>query len=484
MRRRSTRLRLPTAEGLRLLAEHLEIPLKDEGVLGRWRLNKPQRRVAKLLEKHPRVVVLKSRQWGCTTLGLLWLIALAIANPHQRFALVLHKQKIAAKKLGELKGFLRQLGVPLLRDNADEVVLSNGAEIVALGADGGEAVGAESNIARGLTFAGALLSDAGYYRNPKVWPAIKAAVGSGPILLEGTARGPEGVLYDKWEQSDDFVKFFSGVEDDPRCRLPADAIDDETWEQLRSEHGFREREVAAWWWKELDGGDVVAMLRDYPVTPDQPFRLSEGRWVQVDPEIVEPVDRLGDIDIWIPPKPGHRYVLACDPSYGLGADYSPVVVLERGARQLCALFYSNTVAPDGQAERIKKLHDLYQPDLDIIEKNGIGNYTVRETLALGIAPMPIHTDESSQLRGLLAAKRAVESGVIYGPQGLLEEAKSLRAKSKPRGGYEFQGRKDLLMAVGFALSWIDDNPWTPPSAQPDPHRVYVPKRRTKAKARV
>lgn len=472
-------LRRPTAEALEKLASALKINQKDKAQEGPWIFNASQRKVARLLTEVTLLCVVKSRQWGCTTLALLWLAVLAIMNPRQRFALILYKKDIACEKLGELKGLLRQIGVRLETDNAAKVVLSNGAEIHALGSSGGEAEDAESNVARGLTFAAAVMSDAGYFRNPRVWNAVKAAVGNGPVLVEGTAQGPVGLLWEKWE-SEDFTQFFSGVEDDARCRAPAETIDDATWQQLREEYGFASRETAAWWHKELDGGNVTSHLRDYPILPEHPWRVSEGRWVQVNPPVVEPSAREGLIEIWSPPVPlheanplRHRCLLTVDVSYGLGADYTSALVLDRHDGRVLAAAISNEHDPEAFAPHVARLKELYRPEIVIVEANGAcGQKLIAALTKLGILVEEVTQTEVSKYDGLLQAKKAVERGIAYGPERLAQECRELRHKQKDDKTLFF-GPKDTLVSLGHGLRYIKANPWTPLApGTTDEHLLY------------
>src|SRR5690606_30374078 len=174
---------------MRAVAALLVIALKDAG-LGQWRLNPSQELVAEALSKGGRVLIFKLRQEGITSICMLWLTLLALLNPGLRFAIVLQDSQKAQEKLRDtVKRWLPQLGIsdrecPIW--GAHCVQLPNGAEIHALSARAGEAEGEETSFGRSGSFAAAILSEAGYYANDKAYPAIRAAVGAGPLVLEST----------------------------------------------------------------------------------------------------------------------------------------------------------------------------------------------------------------------------------------------------------------------------------------------------------
>jgi hypothetical protein len=58
---------------------------------------------------------------------------------------------------------------------------------------------------------------------------------------------------------------------------------------------------------------------------------------------------------------------------------------------------------------------------------------------------------------MLLAKRAVEAGIVEGPERLVHEADNLMVDNG-----KFKGPKDLSMAIGFCLKYISENPYVKP----------------------
>jgi hypothetical protein len=457
----------PTIDQIRRTAALLRIPLKDQGAVGPWELNPSQEDVAERLCDGRSVLVLKCRQEGVTSVCLLWLALLAALNPGQSFAVVLQDARKASDKLDILRGWLAQLGLGALEvSQASKVRLPGGAEIHALSARGGEAEGQETAIGRSGTYAAAILSEAAYYANDKALPAIKAAVGRGPLVIESTASGPDGFfaeLVQVDETSFDLV--FLGVEASGRCQMDPDSITDDEWALLQSAHGFTSRSHGAWWARELRdiGGDVLSMLREYPIRKEDPFRVSDSMWVQARPEAISPkrVTPSGlSMYAYREPDPMlARYVVTVDVSEGVGGDYSALWVIERGSQDVVAGWWSNTDETDVLADRVAEARALYSPDVVIIEKNGVGVSAVKEARNRGV-PVLERTAGADKYAVLLAAKRYVEKRATV-PELLSLEARSLRAKVGRLGRYQWIGRKDGLVALGQGLEWIRLNPWAP-----------------------
>lgn len=466
-------LRQPTLAELEATAALLRIPLKNRGV-GPWVLNSNQRRIAAALIEGGPLIVFKIRQEGITTVCLLWLMLLALLNPGLRFAFVLQDERKAADKLDEtIRAWLPQLGMKP-EGGSLKVRLPNGSEIVGVSARGGEAEGSETAVVRSGTYAAAVLSEAAYYANDKVFPAIRAAVGRGPMVLESTVAGPDGYfsgrILDK-SQSVYRVEFISVEDVDERCQEDPDSITDEEWESARATYGFQSRPHAAWWLRELEavGGDVISMKREYPVTESDPFENAEHRWIRNTPSILRPVDATSSgVRMWGHLHPEHPYkqrtIITVDPSAGVGGDWCAAWVLDRETWDVVAAYWTNTEPADLFAPKVVEMARLYKPDVLLLETNGVGEAHLVEYRRLGLSPLPVVANRAEKYEKLLEAKRYVEARSEV-PELLVDEARDLRVKVKQRPtsttDHDWIGRKDGLISLGQGLLWLKRNPWKP-----------------------
>lgn len=473
-----TGLRLPTLAQMRAVAALLRIPLKD-GAVGAWTLNRSQERLAGALAEGKSVIVLKLRQEGITSVCLLWLMLLAVINPGLSFLIVLHDDESAKDKLAILRDWLGQVGVKPDMAQAHKLRLPNGAEVHAKTSHSGEAEGNEARKGRSGTYAAALLSEAAYYRNDKALGAIKAAVGRGPIVLESTASGPHGFFATLWhDEAAPYEKVFLSVEDSDRCRMPEDTITDEEWARLQTEHGFKSREHAAFWSHELRavGGDVLSMLREYPVKPEDPFRASEGAWVAKVPKVLDPL-RVTSTGVHIYAEPNldrrqKRYVLTQDVGEGVGGDWTPLFVLDRETHDIVAGWWSNTTPTDEAAQVVRWLFEQYRPDACLVERNGVGVSAIKEARRLNVPVVEVWATEPEKYAKLLAAKRYLEERERV-PEILVEESESLRVRLTRRNRYQWIGRKDGMIALGQALEWLRLSPWKPEPVMSEEERYFA-----------
>jgi hypothetical protein len=83
-------------------------------------------------------------------------------------------------------------------------------------------------------------------------------------------------------------------------------------------------------------------------------------------------DKISPIEIFHMPKRDEKYVMGVDPAYGMGRDYSAIVVLD-DRLQVCATFYSNEMPIDLFEDEVIKLHKFYNDAMLNLETTGPGN---------------------------------------------------------------------------------------------------------------
>lgn len=206
------------------------------------------------------------------------------------------------------------------------------------------------------------------------------------------------------------------------------------------------------------------------------FIRFEGAWYKIQPP-VRPY-RVGEHGIKIFREPHNCSFQICigvDTAGGLGRDRSAVAVIDKQDGALVASWVDATATIHKLVDVTLQVGRLYTRDhpsilapyvrpphpsrpVVIVEVDGIGRATWQELAARdNTLPMvQLNTKESTRYAGLLAAKRAVEAGVLSGPEELADEARELYVEDG-----KFRGPKDLSMAIGFCLNHIRDNPFVP-----------------------
>lgn len=447
-------LTFPNSSQLQRLAALTSIVSQTDQRQVAFRFNAEQLDLAKRIGAVavPRFIVTKSRQIGTSTFFCFLDVAVAILNPGVRIAIVVDTQVKATELLERCRSFIKNLGLTLLIENTRKLKLSNGSEIHALTATGG-IDGQESRAGRSQSFQMLHLSELPYWPNQAAYGALLATCPDAPVFIESTAKGTGDLFWRLWNGANDYQKVFFSIERHAAYQAPPETLSDLQWSEAQS-LGFTSKPHAAWWYRKLasQGNDLIRHLHDYPVSADHPFLTFEGRWIQTTPAIL-PYVWQESVKVFAKPERYHRYLCAVDTSGGVGRDGNALVVLDRTTKQLVAFWNDNRADIEDVCAKMLVVQRLYNPDVFVIETNGIGQATYQRAKRLGLPIKELTTTEDTKYAGLLACKKAVESGLISGPEELAEECASLHLDAKGR----FKGRKDSCMALGFALMELVDN---------------------------
>jgi hypothetical protein len=474
------------------VARRLRIVDHATGSTSPWRPSEEQRTLWRDVAGGEWCYFSKPRQVGATTAATLYLVIWAWANDTQRnrvrAATVVDADEKTRERARLAADFCAQLGVPHVA-STERVVFANGSEIVFLTA-GGTRAGA------GTSFQLLHLSELPF------WPAHVDTYGSllpalglgGQVILETTidVGAPSGRLArDLWRSQNRYAKRFFSVEDHAH-EYTADPslLTDEEWSAAQGE-GFTRRDSAAWWLRvalpNLVGNDPTRLMREYPQREEHMFQSSSSRWVRATPKERKPLRSIvvgnAAIDVWRESvDTSHQLVVGVDTAAGKERDRSAVAVVDKRDGALVATLVDGTISTHALAECVGEVVRVFtwqaapvvglpnppmmRPDV-VVEDNGIGQGTVDACRARGLQVKAVTTDDASKYDGLLLAKAAVEDGRIEGPHELAVECDELHRDDAGR----WKGRKDLLMAIGFALREARLSPYRAPETAPQAERV-------------
>lgn len=470
-----------------VLARACSITDHRTGATSRWEPNAEQLQGWEASERAQRrsrwLYVAKPRQIGNTTARTLELAAwtaTADGLGHRvRAAIVVDTDDKTRERSAVFGLFNRQLG--LGADVNSERARFPGGSVVEFVSAGSNRLGASGSYQR------LLLSELSF------WPSHVDTYGSltATLSLDGFAEvdttcdvaAGSGLLARRlWRDTDNrFDKLFFPVEMHHEYRADPDLISDEEWRWAQSE-GFTDRSAASWWFttavRDMAAGDLVRAMREFPQREEHMWSASTGRWVPTTPAIVAPSMYVDAGGVRVPcwrPADGSQYVVGVDTASGKDRDRSAVVVIDKKDTAICAAFVSNTITISELAAITKDVvtaysrrahtdqwritHPAYQPDL-IVEDNGIGEGTVDRLRTMGLSVQTQTTDVAAKYDGLLLAREAIVARKLFGPRELADEADEL--VQDEHGNWK--GRKDLLMACGFALRLMRRSPYVPPKA--------------------
>lgn len=467
-------------------ATRLRVLDQATGRLVPFRLNKEQQDILRALCTTARLVVLKGRQVGCSTVVAFFLMLVATMNPGMPCCIVADDHAKAKLLLARVSGWLKQMPhVKLTVDAKESVEISNGARIDALTANSAAEDG-ESKTGRAGSYGFIHATEMAFWRHaPAVWAALTSTMLSTAILaVESTGVPGDGLfrqIFDDAEK-DGWTPLFFGVEQHEIYRASPASITDETWETLQEAYGFRRRDSAAWWWAKLwrdFKGDVPRMLREYPVQPEHSFTFREGLHITA---FTEHKDVLvdGDWNYYAPIEEILRrpIVMGVDTSEGIGLDASSLGGVDHETGKVLFTYKNNETPITTWIAFVKAQIARFKPRATPVEKNGVGA-VVHQALD-GIPGVVEHV--SGAPKGEVKKRRddlrdAIVTGEVPIAGHLVAEAKSSTVKAKAREDgtvkVMFVGMDDALSAVSFARKWRDQNRWRPPAPPPLNPRTHV-----------
>lgn len=411
-----------------------------------------QRQILEAASSNRNILILKSRQIGCSQLCCFLDAVFTILNPGSKVAVVADTEQKVHGLLDRVRDVYRDLGVPLRISNRSKIVTQEGSEVHAVTANAAKGQ-SESKAGRSMSFQMLHLSELAFWPDQSAFGALTSSAGlSAPILIESTSSGPGDLMWSLWNEDNDFEKLFFSVEDHEAYTSNI-LMEEEEWEEYRA-LGFTKRGSASWFagvMKNRFQGEIVKALREYPQKPEHAFMSSEGRWIDITPPVLAHI-MIKEIKIFKRHDPTQKYVIGVDTAGGLGKDSSAIAVIQKSNMALVASWCCPDATIDILADKVRDVYQMYGGNV-IIESNGIGLATVQGARSRGIPVIEAKTSAARQYQGLLSVKRGVEDGTLSGPSELTEECDSLHVNRHEK----FDGKKDLCMAIGFSYLFIDKN---------------------------
>lgn len=236
---------------------------KDTGAISPFILNRPQRRVVKMLEadrragRPMRIVILKARQWGGSTVVEMYMAWLQLVVTTHRHAIVCGAEKTGSQVVLNLYSDMLAYYPPRLWEGEKPPSLRTSRGIFELsGRDNRVYVAASTNpnAIRGVDAALVHLTEVAYWKSSPSrdpWDAVRAiycSVAMAPmtmIVLESTADGVGSFFHEEWLRAErgesNFKPLFVAWHEIDRYRL--EFSDENEMHQLWREMDLYEREL-------------------------------------------------------------------------------------------------------------------------------------------------------------------------------------------------------------------------------------------------
>jgi hypothetical protein len=374
-----------------------------------------QVKAIELLGTYRRFIGIKPRQVGLTTLIVLFLFAKTYRSPHPRqVGVVAHLDSAATRTRQMLDaayyGLPKALQFGFHRNNVDETVFAHNKAGFRRMVAGGNHQG------RSFTFNDLHLTEMAF------WPRGRSGAASqgktetaadadlyssllaahhdpdGHVVVESTGDGPHGKFYEL------VTEVQKGIEDTAFLFIPWSLVaryrrdPGPGWERtpeedaLAKKYGLDDHQLAWRRWKmRSEVMSDIRFRREYPLTPLDPFLLEQAVWFDQDALMVmahlldvrEGATRPGELHTCLPHEPGRKYFIGMDTAGGVGRDEAVIVVL-RDDLEMAAMWASNMVPPDEQANVLADVIRKYPGSLALVERNKYGVQVLEDAQSMGL----------------------------------------------------------------------------------------------------
>ena len=264
-----------------------------KGIKRGFEMNYAQHFVYAASLRHPRIIVLKSRQQGISTLWLLSFIDDAITMESMSIGLMsqgkaesktlFQRTRVALENLPS--NLVKVLGVQVIKDNSEAISFSNGSKMYIQ-------TSFRSGTLQRLHISEMGKISAKYPEKARETKAgsLQAIAPGNTVVVESTAEGRKNEFYKMWYEAYDFVGtrtpmdfapvFLSWV-DDPDCAIDVpQRIDKEAEDYFikceREVSKLKGEEITLtdrqkWWWVAKKRELPEDIFQEYPATPDEAF---------------------------------------------------------------------------------------------------------------------------------------------------------------------------------------------------------------------
>lgn len=404
----------------------VKIKTKDAEVVP-FKLREYQIRLWHVMQKQAaegkpvRVIVLKSRQLGFSTMMQAFLLWRTITCPNSGCLTVAHDDKAAQQLFSKIEFAYENLPKALFDDleRVKNTAIRGKKLTFGKGLDSEFHVDTANNkgLGRGFTFQRCHLSELAFWEKIEdVFYGLMAALGKRAgteAVIESTANGLGTFHYKMCKRAMDgesmWVFFFIGWPEDPDTHLlkcPEDWVFSKEERDLAKKHNLT-RDQLYWRYITIEdecNGDVEKFKQEYPIDPDEAFIVSGNpffgpkaiknaidgvkdpvNWGDIElvdgkPKLVrgrdEGVDKeLAKWWIWKTPETGHAYSIGADVAGGTGKDFSAAHILDLTTEEYVATFRGK-LDPDEFAYQLRWMGLTYNVALVAPEKNGEGRATL------------------------------------------------------------------------------------------------------------
>ena len=331
----------------------------------RFKLFDYQEDLIKTFKNKRKVIVLKSRQTGISTITAGFIAWFALFRKHKNVLIISKDQATAINLIRKVKTILNSLPkylriANITTDNKQSIELSNGSRV--------KAFPKTEDVARSEAASLVVVDEAAFIRGmDKIWLAMSPTISTGGnIILVSTPNGLGNIFHSLWvgaeEGNNDFVT--KKIMWHQRPEFDKAWFENET--KGKTSREINQELLCAF----LGSGDSVLEEED--------FKFIESCNKQ-------PIYKEGpDRNIWIfeEPEPHHTYCVGCDVSRGDATDFTAGHVIDINTMRVVAEYKAKLPIEDF-GEVFFPLGIKYNEAAMVIENTGLGIAACNKMIELG-----------------------------------------------------------------------------------------------------
>ena len=357
---------------------------KDKKRFTKFVLNEEQRKLLKALQEYRKIIILKPRKIGVSSLLRAWSFYKAFISPEPKQFAVISYERESADELHKIdKAFLdylpEQMHRKLSKSSVRSIVFDDTKASIQ------SFTGRRKGGLRSYTFTIVHLSEFAYYPDQEsLLVSVDGTVGdSGQIIIETTPNIPgdryNDLVSDAQDGNNDWhlVTFWwwehSGYTD---SNIPNNFILTEEETILKNKYKLTNGQLN-WRRKKITTLGYADFLKEYPGCIEDAFASIDTTFI---PQTLFADTQILEFDtpekIYEPPVEGEKYAIGVDIAEGRGQDYSSVHVVSKFDKRIMYHWRSNKIVPEALPDKILEIHKMYNDAEILCESNSIGYVTL------------------------------------------------------------------------------------------------------------
>jgi len=370
---------------------------KETNTLVPFQLREEQEVLLDALMKYNKIVVLKARQLGVSTLLRAYFLWKSyMATEPTRHAIISYTRDSADHLHNMDKGFYSSLPKALQRklskSSARTLQFDDTlAELRAFTAGG------KGGATRSFSFTDTHISEFAFFDDQDDLLAnVMASVGEGQIVIETTPNSPGDKYHELITASPDngwhlcWFPWHEHKEYTKKSQFHQPQVPDPTEEELAIKEEFGLTLGQLYWRRTMISTmGIEKFRREFPGTIDEAFFSASNEFFPLDIlNEMEVFDGGNTREVFYDDKmPGDRYAMGVDVAGGRGGDYSVISIVSCTTMNPVYIYRSNQVLPHELADKVYELYWEWDEPYTIIEQNGPGEtvlYRMKEWKVKGL----------------------------------------------------------------------------------------------------